>query len=83
MNSGQYPHDNVQYDSVLLDEETNRDLPGDDLKIVKEEEQRLPLSVSKKLQHQKMRSLGMGKHVAGNASSLANHSRVPGEVAVG
>lgn len=42
-----------------------------------------PLFFSKKLQHRKMRSLGMGKHVAGNAHSLANHQRVPGEVTVG
>ena len=39
--------------------------------------------LSKKAQHRQMRSLGMGKHVAGNAHSLANHQRVPGNVAVG
>lgn len=43
----------------------------------------LPLSTSKKIQHRKMRSLGMGKHVAGNANSLASHKRIPGEVEVG
>lgn len=32
--------------------------------------------------HRKMRRLGMGKHAAGNAHTLANHSRVPGEVLV-
>jgi hypothetical protein len=71
----------------LSDEELlKRSVPaeGDDTKTVKySEPTKLPLSVSKKIQHRKMRSLGMGKHVAGNAHSLANHPRVPGEVTVG
>lgn len=60
------------------------EMPGDDSpsKNVVEKKPRV-YKESKKALHRKMRSLGMGKHVAGNALSLANHKRVPGEVTVG
>lgn len=48
------------------------------LQLVKFEKQ-----IQKKEFQRKARSLGIGKHAAGNAHTLANHKRVPGEVTVG
>lgn len=70
----------VQYSGVreLVSEAEMKKLTelGDERKTVIEKP-------SKKSLHMKMRRLGMGKHAGGNAQTLANHSRVPGEIVVG
>lgn len=65
-------------DKLVNEEEMNRLLttPG-------EVSVTAPTKSTKRALHRSMRRLGIGKHAGGNAQTLANHKRVPGEIAVG